>query len=219
MVFTVWLGVTYASTCLVKWSWKTKTLVTLGDWFSSIVVSILVKSTCNRFKGVVATIGHKGALGEPPSYWRQCLQALITCLICLAIPGHQKCSCNKERVWSQPWCPASLWHPLRAAVQCAFGPWRATNPHSPLLGWSIGRGCLGGWWNFDNFSISSNPPRLTPVPQGVSSDQFSSKTPTIAEPLLVQGLLFGLQPSWWHASLLGLIQRQLIPLFLFVDHL
>ena len=30
MVFTVSSGVTYANTCLVKWSWKTKTLATLG---------------------------------------------------------------------------------------------------------------------------------------------------------------------------------------------
>ena len=97
-----------------------------------------------------------------------------------------------------------------------LAPWRATNPHSPLLGWSIGRGCLRGRWHFDNFSISSSPSCLMPVPRGVSSDWFSSSTPTIAELLLVQGLLFGLLPSWWHASLLGLIQQQLIPLFLLI---
>ena len=74
-------------------------LVTLGDWFSSNVVSILVKSTCRRSRGAVATQGHKGALGVPPSNWRQCLQVLITCLICLAIPGHQKHSCNNDSVW------------------------------------------------------------------------------------------------------------------------
>ena len=96
-------------------------MATQGDLSSSIVVSILVKSTCRRSRAVVATIGHKGALGVLPSYWRQCLQASITCLICLAIPGHQKCSCNRERAWSWPWCPASQWHPFRAAVQCALG--------------------------------------------------------------------------------------------------
>ena len=57
--------------------------------------------------GVVATMGHKGALGEPPSYWRQHMQALIDCLIWLAIPGHQKHSHSKDKVWSWPWCPAS----------------------------------------------------------------------------------------------------------------
>ena len=65
-------------------------LATLGDWFGSNVVLILVKSTCKRSRGAVATVGHKGALGKPPTYWRQHVQALIVCLICLAIPGHQK---------------------------------------------------------------------------------------------------------------------------------
>ena len=105
----------------MKWSLKTKTLATRGDLSSSIVVSMLVKSTCGRSRGAVATTGHKGALGLLPSYWRQCLQALITCLISLAIPGHQKHSCNRERVWSWPWCPASQWHPFRVAVRCTLG--------------------------------------------------------------------------------------------------
>ena len=76
-------------TCFVKWSWKTKTLVTLGDWFDSNVVSMLVKSTCRRSRGAVATVGHKGALGKPPLLWRQHVQALMDCLIWLTIPGHQ----------------------------------------------------------------------------------------------------------------------------------
>ena len=134
MVFTVWSGVTYTNTCFVKWSWKTKTLAALGNWFSSNVVSILVKSTYRRSRGAVATIGHKGALGMPPSYWRQHVQALITCLIYLAIPSHQKCSCNKDSVWSWPWCPASQWHPFKAAVQCAF----TLTPWQGHLLWSSG---------------------------------------------------------------------------------
>ena len=67
------IGVTYASTYLVKWSWKTKMLATQGDLSNSMVVSILVKSTCKRSSGAVATIWHKGAFGVLPSYWRQCL--------------------------------------------------------------------------------------------------------------------------------------------------
>ena len=160
MVFAVWSGVTYANTCLVKWSWKTKTLATLGDWFSSNVVSILVKSTCRRSRGAVATIGHKGALGVPPSNWRQCLQALITCLICLAIPGHQKHSCNKDSVWSQPWCPTSHDTHSRWQSGASSAPWRVTDPHSPLLAWSTGRGCLGGQWNFGDSSRLSGPLHL-----------------------------------------------------------
>ena len=54
--------------CLVKCSGKTKMLATLGNLFSSNVVSILVMSTCRRSGGAVATIGHKGALGMPPLY-------------------------------------------------------------------------------------------------------------------------------------------------------
>ena len=42
-------------------------------------------------------MGHKGALGKPPSYWRQHVHALIVCLICLAIPGYQQCSCKKDQ--------------------------------------------------------------------------------------------------------------------------
>ena len=42
----------------------------------------------------------------------------MDCHIWLVIPGHQKHSCNRDRVWSQPWCPASLWHPFRVATQC-----------------------------------------------------------------------------------------------------
>ena len=49
----------------------------VGDsrwWFSSIVISMLVKSMCKRSKGVVATIGCRGALGKSASM----LQAMHT---------------------------------------------------------------------------------------------------------------------------------------------
>ena len=42
-VLAVWLGVTYANTCFVKWSWNTKMLATLGDLFSFKIVSMLVR--------------------------------------------------------------------------------------------------------------------------------------------------------------------------------
>ena len=41
-------------------------LVTLSGWFSSMVISMLVKSTCEMSKGVVATIGCTGTLGKLP---------------------------------------------------------------------------------------------------------------------------------------------------------
>ena len=61
----------------MKWSWNTKMLVTLGDWFSSKVVSMLVKSTCMRSRGAVAMIGCRGPWTSYPhvvssmyrSYW------------------------------------------------------------------------------------------------------------------------------------------------------
>ena len=65
-------------TCFMKWSY-TKTLATLGDVFSSKVVSILVKSTCKRSRGAVAMIGCKGALDKLPSCCKQCLQVLMAC--------------------------------------------------------------------------------------------------------------------------------------------
>ena len=144
MVFTVWSGVTYASTCLVKWSWKTKTLVTLGDWFSSNVVSILVKSTCKRSRGVVATIGHKGALGCHPhiggSIYRpwQLVSSAWPFLATRSILatgigyGHSLDVLHLNGTHSRQQSSASL------------APQRVTDPHSPLLGWSAGKGCLGG---------------------------------------------------------------------------
>ena len=84
MVFAVWSGVTYTNMCFVKWSWNTKTLVTLGNWFGSNMVSMLVKSTCRRTRGIVATMQHKGALGKLPSCWRQHVQALRDCFTWLA---------------------------------------------------------------------------------------------------------------------------------------
>ena len=76
--------------CFMKWSWNTKTLVTLGDWFGSKVVSMLVKSTSRRSRGAVAMMECKGALGRLPSCCKQCVQVLMACHIWLVIPGHQK---------------------------------------------------------------------------------------------------------------------------------
>ena len=82
-------------------------LATLGDWFGSKVVSLLVKSTCRRSRGAGAMIGCMGALGKLPSCCKKHVQVLMDCCIWLVIPSYQKCSCNKDKVWSQPRCPAS----------------------------------------------------------------------------------------------------------------
>ena len=133
MVLAIWSGVTYTNMCFVKWSWNTKMLVTLGDWFGSMVVSMLVKSTCKRSSRAVAMIGCRGALDKPPSCCKQCMQVLMDCHVWFVIPAHQMHSCNKDKVWSWPWCPASLWHPFRAVTWCAFGTMKSSkSSFSPL---------------------------------------------------------------------------------------
>ena len=66
--------------------------------------------------------------------------------IWLVILGCQKHSSNRDTVWSQPWCPASLWHPFRVRVvtQCAFG---TTNSSRSLLS-PLGIECRyrAFWW-------------------------------------------------------------------------
>ena len=121
MALAVWSGTTYTTTCFVKWSWNTRMLVALGGLLNSIVISMLVKPMCKRTNGVVATIGCRGTLDTLPSCCKQCTQDLMDCCIWLFIPGQQKCSCNKDRVRSQPWWPASLWQPFKGVTQCALG--------------------------------------------------------------------------------------------------
>ena len=96
IVFAVWLGVTYARMCFIKWSQKTKRFTTFGGWSNSIVVSMLIKSTCSNSKGVVTMMGHTGALAQLPSFWIHCSQLLITFCICMAMPGYQNQSCSKQ---------------------------------------------------------------------------------------------------------------------------
>ena len=67
-------------------------LATLGNLFSSIVVSILVKSTGRRFRGAVAIIGHKGALGDA---------TLILKAVCTG-PN------NLSHLFGHPWLPETF---------------------------------------------------------------------------------------------------------------
>ena len=88
--------------CFVKWSWNTRTFTTLGGLFGFMLISILVKSTGKRSIAVVDTIGYRGALDKLLSYCKQCVQDLMDFCTWLVIPGHQKCSHNKDSVWSCP---------------------------------------------------------------------------------------------------------------------
>ena len=106
----------YAITCLMKWSQKTKTFTIHGGSSSSIVVSMLVKSTWSSSKGEVSRIACRGAFTLVPPCWIPFSQLLIAFCICIAIPGHQNQSCNRDIICHRPWCPASLWHPFMAAT-------------------------------------------------------------------------------------------------------
>ena len=144
MVLAVWLGVTYAITCFVKWSWNTRTFTALGGLFGSMVILMLVKSTCKRSIGVVDTIGCKATLGKLPLSCKQCMQDLMDCYTWLVIPGNQTCSCNKHRVWSCPWWPTSQWHPFKAATQCALGTMKSRR--SSVLPLGIKHRYKAPWW-------------------------------------------------------------------------
>ena len=107
--------------CFLKWSLNTRMLATLGSWFSSMVISMLVKFSCKRSKGAVATIGCRGAVDKLPSHCRQCMQDLMDCYILLILPGHQKHSHNNDKLQLQPWWCTSLWNPFKVVTQWALG--------------------------------------------------------------------------------------------------
>ena len=84
----------------------------------------------------------------------------MDCCIWVVIPGHQKCSCNKDKVWSQPWCPASWWHPFRVAIQCTFGTTKSSK--SSFLPLGIECRYKAFWWilTFWQFLKTSQPSSL-----------------------------------------------------------
>ena len=141
----LWLSILVSWLILVflPFGWKTKMLATLGDWFGTNMISMLVKSTCRRSRGSVATMGHKGAFGEPPSYWRQHVQALIDCFIWLTIPGHQnilvvRIGYSHSLGVLHLYDTHSKWQ-----SNVPLAPRRVVDPHSPLWAWSIDRGHSG----------------------------------------------------------------------------
>ena len=148
-------------------------LVTLDDWFSSMVVSMLVKSTCKRSRGVVAMIGCRGALDKLPLCCKQCTQVLMDYCIWLVIPSHQKHSCNRDRVQSWPWYPISLWHPFRVVTQCTFGTTKSRRSSFSPLG--IECRYRAFWWimKFCQFHKISWPSSLEACcPKSVFSSVF-----------------------------------------------
>ena len=89
-------------------------------------------------------IGCRGALDKLPSCCKQCTHVLMDCHIWQVISGHQKCSCNRDRVWSWPWCPASLWNPFRMVTQCTSGTTKSSRSSFSPLG--IEHRYRAFWW-------------------------------------------------------------------------
>ena len=84
----------------------------------------------------------------------------MDCCIWLAIAGHQKCSHNKDKVWSWPWWPASLWHPFTVVTWCALGTTKSRR--SSILPLGIEQRYRAPWWimKFCQFSKMSWPSLL-----------------------------------------------------------
>ena len=165
-----------------------------------MVVSMLVKSICRRSNGAVATITCRGTLGKLPSCYRQCMQFLMDCCIWLIIPGQQKCSCSNDKVWSQPWWPASLWHPFKVATRWALGTTNSSKSSVAPLG--IECRYKAPWWikKFCQFckiiwpsllEVCSARRALNLFPSGPSASPILHTAP---------GPLFGLLPNLLNAS-------------------
>ena len=108
--------------CNLRWS-----IQLLGHLYAS-------KVYIKRPNWVVATIGHRGTLDKSPSCCKQCAQDLRDCCIWLVMPGHQKCSHNKDRVWSHPWWPTSQWYPFKVVTWCALGTTKSRRSSVSTLG-------------------------------------------------------------------------------------
>ena len=131
-VFAVWSEVTYAITFLMKWLHRTKTFTVWGVWPSSIVISMLVKSTWSSSKGEVTRIVYSGALAWVPLCWIHLSEPLIALCICIAMSGHQNWSNSRDSVHCWNWWPASPWHPFMATILWAMGTMNCIASSSPL---------------------------------------------------------------------------------------
>ena len=114
-------------------------------------------------------------------------QDLMDCCIWLAMPGHQKHSCNKDRVWSHPWWPASLWHPFKVVTWWALGTMKSRKILSLTFGhWVQVQGSLDELWNSANSVRSAGLLHwrhvLPEVPSNLSSS-VPSASPTLCSTL------------------------------------
>ena len=135
--FAVWSGVTYAITCLVKWSQEDQNIHYMWWLVHFHSCSMPVKSTWSSSKGEVTRIACSGALAWAPSCWIHLSQLLITFCICIAMPGHQNWSCNRDSVCPLALMSCILWHPFMATTLWAVGTTNCIASSSALASWSM----------------------------------------------------------------------------------
>ena len=83
-------------------------------------------------------------LGKLPSCCKHHTQDLMDCCIWLTIPGHQKHYHNKDKVWSWPWWPTSLWQPFKVVTWWALGTTKSRR--SSFLSLGIECRYRAPWW-------------------------------------------------------------------------
>ena len=86
------------------------------------------------------------SVGAPwtTSCYKQCTQDFKDFFTWLAIPGNQKHSCSRDKVWSHPWWPVPQWHPFKVATQCSLGTMKSRR--SSVLPLGIKHRYKAPWW-------------------------------------------------------------------------
>ena len=114
----------------------------LGSLFSSMVISMLVKSTCKRSYGAVATIRCRDTLDMLSSCCQQCTQDLIDLhLIGHAWPPEML---PQQRQGSHIPDDQSWWHPFKVVTQWALGTMKSRRSSVSPLG--IEHRYKAPWW-------------------------------------------------------------------------
>ena len=114
----------------------------------------------------------------------------MACHNWLVIPSHQKHSCNRERVWSRPWYPASLWHPSGQQLDVPLGLQKAEDFHSHPWAWSRGIGLSDEVWNSADSARSVCPTHWRHALLTASLNPLSFALPTSLKSTLNTGSSF-----------------------------
>ena len=128
-----------------------RTFLTTGSSWRPIVSSIVVKSMWRSSPGPLHGSFCSLAMGGAPSYFLQRAQFFTLLVISLVIPGHQNCSCMRERERCWPWWAASRWHPSNAMPWCDWGTIKHHRSLPVLVRWVL-------WYNKPFLSTYHIPP-------------------------------------------------------------